>query len=112
MPIGIDLGPPPELKTHISRSFDALNGISLAGKTLSIDLLFTNNEFARLFTMTSPSFTCLIALRTNDSGIVGFLEGTGLLLANTARIQECHVTIGHILCELVETELVHNGKDV
>jgi len=32
--------------------------------------------------------------------------------ANTARIQECYVTIGHILCELVETELVHNGKDV
>jgi len=25
--------------------------------------------------------------------------------ANTARIQECHITIGHILCELVENEL-------
>jgi D-sedoheptulose 7-phosphate isomerase len=24
---------------------------------------------------------------------------------NTARIQECHITIGHILCELVEREL-------
>ena len=31
--------------------------------------------------------------------------------ANTARIQECHITIGHILCELVETELFHNRKD-
>ena len=24
---------------------------------------------------------------------------------NVARVQECHITIGHILCELVENEL-------
>ena len=26
---------------------------------------------------------------------------------NTQRIQEAHITIGHILCELVERELFH-----
>ena len=24
---------------------------------------------------------------------------------NTARIQECHIAVGHVLCELVENEL-------
>ena len=24
--------------------------------------------------------------------------------SNTARIQECHIAIGHLLCELVETQ--------
>ncbi len=25
--------------------------------------------------------------------------------ADTARIQECHITVGHILCDIVEREL-------
>ena len=28
---------------------------------------------------------------------------------DTARIQECHITMGHILCELVEKHLASNG---
>jgi D-sedoheptulose 7-phosphate isomerase len=24
---------------------------------------------------------------------------------NTARIQECHITVGHLICELVEKDL-------
>ena len=28
-----------------------------------------------------------------------------LASSNTARVQECHITIGHILCELVENDL-------
>jgi D-sedoheptulose 7-phosphate isomerase len=28
---------------------------------------------------------------------------------NTARIQECHITVGHVLCELVEDELFGRG---
>lgn len=28
---------------------------------------------------------------------------------NTARIQECHITIGHLLCELVERDLVESS---
>jgi D-sedoheptulose 7-phosphate isomerase len=29
---------------------------------------------------------------------------------NTARIQECHITIIHAICELVEKEMFGNGK--
>jgi D-sedoheptulose 7-phosphate isomerase len=29
---------------------------------------------------------------------------------DTARIQECHITLGHILCELVEARLVDEGR--
>ena len=49
--------------------------------------------------------------------MVGFLGGTGGKLkdkvdlpiiipsANTQRIQEGHITVAHIICELLETEL-------
>jgi D-sedoheptulose 7-phosphate isomerase len=49
--------------------------------------------------------------------VIGFLGGTGGKLKDlvdlpiiipssvTARIQEAHITVGHIICELVETEL-------
>jgi len=30
---------------------------------------------------------------------------------DTARIQECHITLGHILCELVERQLVEGGAE-
>ncbi|MBX7041589.1 MAG: SIS domain-containing protein [Ignavibacteria bacterium] len=55
--------------------------------------------------------------RTKNIKVVGFLGGTGGKLAekcdvaiivptaNTQRIQECHITIGHILCEITEREL-------
>jgi len=55
--------------------------------------------------------------RERDLSIIGFTGSTGGPLANlvdisivvpstsTPRIQECHITIGHILCEIVETLL-------
>ncbi len=55
--------------------------------------------------------------RSKNIKVVGFLGGTGGMLAdkcdvaiivptsNTQRIQECHITIGHILCEITEREL-------
>jgi len=78
--IGIDLGNFPTLTSQIEVPFDALNGVSLSGQTLSLDFMFTNGEFVRLFTVTNPSFTTLITLQTNGSGLVGFLDGTGYLL--------------------------------
>jgi len=80
IPIWIDLGPSPSLTSHTSAPFDGLDGISLAGQTLSINVRFTNNEFARLFTVTSRSFISLLTVQTNRSGRVGFLDGTGFLL--------------------------------
>ena len=78
--IGIDLGTPPKLASQSDVSFDTLNGVSLNGQTLSLDFMFTNGEFARLFTATSSQFAATLTLQTGESGLVGFLGGTGELL--------------------------------
>jgi D-sedoheptulose 7-phosphate isomerase len=48
-----------------------------------------------------------IGLTGKDGGAIAKCVDLSIVVAcaNTARIQECHITIGHILCELVETEL-------
>jgi len=55
-----------------------------------------------------------IGLTGKDWGAVA--KGVDLSItvacANTARVQECHITIGHILCELVETELFDKSREV
>src|SRR5215217_2998319 len=78
--IETDLGSAPAIKTHTATPFDALNGTPLAGQTLSLDFMFTDGEFARLFTVTSFSFTCMLDLRTNATGSLGFADGIGYLL--------------------------------
>lgn len=57
------------------------------------------------------------AAKRKNITVVGFLGGTGGKLksmvdiaivipsSNTQRIQECHITVGHIICELVERGL-------
>jgi hypothetical protein len=81
--IGIDLGPSQVLtgiNPETSRiPFDGLNGTPVVG-SVSVDFLFTNNEFVRLFTVTQPGFDALIILQTNGSGLLGFLNGTGYLI--------------------------------
>jgi D-sedoheptulose 7-phosphate isomerase len=48
-----------------------------------------------------------IALTGQDGGELGKLADISLLVPSsvTARIQEAHITIGHIICELVELAL-------
>jgi hypothetical protein len=80
-PIEVSLGPPHTVTSETPPSpFDALNGTPLGGQNLSVDFSFSNNEFARIFTVTSTSFEALIKLQTNGSGLVGFLGGTGYLI--------------------------------
>src|SRR5882762_5849 len=78
--IGINLGSSPRITSEVTVSVDALNGVSLNGQTLSLNFMFTNSEFVRLFTATSASFAASLNLQTNGSGLVGFLSGTGELL--------------------------------
>jgi hypothetical protein len=47
---------------------------------LSIDLTISNNEFVRLFTITSPPFHVSITLQTNGTNAHVFLHGTGYLV--------------------------------
>ncbi|MBM4124820.1 MAG: SIS domain-containing protein [Nitrospira sp.] len=60
------------------------------------------------------------AARAGGLTTIGWTGGTGGKLAGlvdhcfivpstvTARIQECHITLGHVLCELIEEELFAN----
>ena len=81
--IGIDLGGSRVLTGANPETgrigFDGLNGTPVAG-SVSVDFLFTNNEFVRLFTATQPLFDALIILQTNGSGSLGSLNGKGYLI--------------------------------
>lgn len=78
--IPLDLGRTPHVTSRVDPAFNALNGMSVAGQTLSLNFMFTNNEFVRFFTVTSDSFEVLITLQTNSTGLVGFLDGAGFLV--------------------------------
>jgi hypothetical protein len=79
-PIAIDVGSSPNITSHVATMFSDLNGTQLQGQTLSLDFNFASGKFARLFSVTDQTFEIAITLNTNDSGLVGFLDGTGSLL--------------------------------
>jgi hypothetical protein len=79
--IEVSLGPPHTITSQTPLSpFDGMNGTPLEGESLSVDFSFSNNEFARIFTVTSADFQASIKLQTNSMGFVGFLDGTGYLI--------------------------------
>lgn len=78
--IAIDLGTSPNITSHVGDTFTDLNGTPILGQTMSLDLMFTNGNFARLFTVTRSLFSVSLQLQTNAVGLVGFLSGTGYLL--------------------------------
>lgn len=87
----------------LANSNDVLVAISTSGNSLNII------EAAK-------------AARKKHIPVIGFLGGSGGKLVSmvdhpvvipsdvTARIQEAHILIGHIICQLVETELQHARK--
>ena len=81
--IGIDLGPSRVLTGTNPEAgpidFDGLDGTAVTGN-VSVDFVFTNNEFARIYTATQPLFEASITLQTNGSGFLGSLSGTGFLI--------------------------------
>jgi len=79
--IEVDLGPSHTITSQTPPSFfDDLNGTRLAGQNLAVDFSFLNNEFGRIFTVTSSDFQASLKLQTNSLGFVGFLDGTGYLI--------------------------------
>ena len=79
-------------------SRDLLIGISTSGNSENVlRALAKANELG--------AFT--VGLLGKDGGRACALCGISLVVPSktTARIQECHITIGHILCELVEKEM-------
>ena len=78
--IRIDLGPSQVLTGQTSRiPFVDLNGTPIVGAA-SVDFLFKNNQFVRLFADSSVGFHGLIVLETNGREVLGFLDGTGYLI--------------------------------
>jgi hypothetical protein len=84
VPIGIELGESAVLINAAGvetprYSFTGLNGTPVLG-SVSLDIVFNNAEFVRLFTATTPGFSAVLNLQTDGSGFQGFLFGTGYLL--------------------------------
>jgi D-sedoheptulose 7-phosphate isomerase len=77
---------------------DVVIGISTSGKAKNVVLGIKQAKKMGLKT---------IALTGQDGGELGKLADISLLVPSsvTARIQEAHITIGHIICELVELAL-------
>jgi hypothetical protein len=77
--IEIDLGPPGKLPTSLAVPFTDLNGTSLSHQLLSLNFVFSGNQFVRLFSVTTD-FEVAVKLQTNSPGSPGFImNGIGFL---------------------------------
>ena len=86
------------------RRGDALVGISTSGKSRNIILAL---EEAGRLGMRRIALTGAGGMNDADGGMRDLADVTlSVPSIVTPRIQECHVLIGHILCELVEERLV------
>jgi len=80
--IEIDLGAPGIYAQVGPIYFPDLNGTPVNGSSISLNFFFTNNEFVRLFSNTSPLFEVGLSLLTNAGTFPGFVTaGSGYLIA-------------------------------
>lgn len=82
---------------------DVAVGISTSGKAKNVALGIKQAKKMGIKT---------VALTGGDGGELAKLADTSLVVPSsiTARIQEAHITIGHIICELVEQTLCQEQK--
>ncbi len=82
---------------------DLAIGISTSGKAKNVLLAIKQAKKMGIKT---------VALTGGDGGELTKLADVSLIVPSTvtARIQEAHITIGHIICELVEQELCQEQK--
>ena len=77
---------------------DVLVGISTSGKSTNIINAFQKAKDMNLKT--------IAFLGKGGGDLISIAQKSILVPSNsTARIQECHIMIGHIICEIIETEL-------
>src|SRR5437016_14539494 len=81
--ITIDLGPPGRVTGEKIVSFSNLNGLPLSGQTLSLDLVFSDNGFVRLFKSTNSTFLLLPMLDVFGAGTINNPTGGGYLFDKT-----------------------------
>jgi D-sedoheptulose 7-phosphate isomerase len=82
----------------LGKEGDVAVGISTSGNSANVIKAF---EVAREMGMKTIAFT------GNDGGILAKLADIALIVSSssTPRIQETHILVGHLLCEMVEHQL-------
>ena len=87
----------------LGRKNDVVLGISTSGKAKNVALGIKQAKKMGIKT---------VALSGCDGGEIVKLADVSLLVPSkiTARIQEAHITIAHIICEMIEQELCQEQK--
>ena len=87
----------------LAQKNDILIGISTSGKAKNVALALKQAKKNNLKT---------VALTGGDGGELAKLADVSFIVPSsiTARIQEAHITVGHIICELVEQILCQDQK--
>ena len=82
---------------------DAVVGISTSGNSKNVILAL--NVARKIGCKT-------IGFMGNDGGDMKNCVDIGIIVPSndTARIQEVHITVGHIICEIIEQDLIHENK--
>jgi D-sedoheptulose 7-phosphate isomerase len=82
----------------LGREGDVAVGISTSGNSSNVIKAF---EVAKELAIKTVAFT------GNDGGVMGKIADFSLVVSSTStpRIQETHILIGHVLCEMVEHQL-------
>lgn len=82
---------------------DVVMGISASGNSENV---------IRAFHSADEIGAVTIGLLGNDGGKMKDMVHAAIVVPSTdiARIQEVHITIGHIICEILEQELIHEGE--
>jgi D-sedoheptulose 7-phosphate isomerase len=90
-----------QVEAH-ARKGDIVIGLSTSGTSENVYKAFE----------TAKSIGCeTIAFLGNDGGTIKSIVDIPLIVnsSDTPRIQECHILIGHIICDLVEKGVVNNA---
>ncbi|MDP2044035.1 MAG: D-sedoheptulose 7-phosphate isomerase [Candidatus Omnitrophota bacterium] len=87
----------------VGKKNDVVLGISTSGKARNVALGIKQAKKMGIKT---------VALSGGDGGEIVKLADVSLLVPSkvTARIQEAHITIAHIICEMIEQELCQEQK--
>ena len=82
----------------LGRKGDILIGISTSGNSVNVVRAF--EEAARIGIVT-------VCLTGGNGGLLTTVSDYNITVhsATTARIQECHILIGHTICEIIEKEM-------
>jgi D-sedoheptulose 7-phosphate isomerase len=82
---------------------DAVIGISTSGNSLNV---------IRALNLAREIGASTIGFMGNDGGDMKNCVDISIIVPSndTARIQEVHITVGHIICEIIEQDLINENK--